>query len=77
MSALTEQLVSEEQLEWYRMTPAQRWVESMQLWETYLLLGGTLDPEPDSQSPFDDPEARRGGAAHGRPGLRAVRRSGV
>lgn len=45
-----------ETLEWWSMTPAQRFVESQVLWATYLALGGSLDPEPDSQSPFYDPE---------------------
>jgi hypothetical protein len=27
--------------------------ESMKLWRFYLDAGGSLDPEPDSQSPFD------------------------
>ena len=39
--------------EWYRLTPLERWRESMKLWEFYLRVGGSLDPEPDSQSPFD------------------------
>lgn len=63
--------------EWYRLTPLQRWEESQKLWPTYLALGGSLDPEPDSQSPFDDPETWRQSAAHGRPGVRVLRRRGV
>lgn len=63
--------------EWYLMTPEQRWQESQRLWAIYLTLGGTLDPEPDTQSPFFDEEEWREIAAHGRPGLRVVRRSGV
>ena len=63
--------------EWYRLTPLQRWEESQKLWPTYLALGGSLDPEPDSQSPFDDPKAWRASAAHGRPGVRVLRRGGV
>jgi len=47
-----EQLVGGEWAEWYRLTPAQRWLESEKLWQTYLALGGSLDPEPDTQSPF-------------------------
>jgi hypothetical protein len=39
--------------EWYALTPQQRWLESMKLWQFYLQVGGTLDPEPDPQSPFD------------------------
>ena len=63
--------------EWYRLTPLQRWEESQRLWPTYLALGGSLDPEPDNQSPFDDPEQWRASAAHGRPGVRILRRGGV
>ena len=44
-----EQLVGEEWAEWYRLTPVQRWLESEKLWQTYLALGGSLDPEPDTQ----------------------------
>ncbi|MFM8479538.1 MAG: hypothetical protein ACKOEO_27430, partial [Planctomycetaceae bacterium] len=39
--------------EWYRLTPLERMRESMKLWRFYLEAGGSLDPEPDSQSPFD------------------------
>jgi hypothetical protein len=39
--------------EWYRLTPIERMHESMKLWRFYLDAGGSLDPEPDSQSPFD------------------------
>ena len=52
-----EQLVGEEQAEWYSLTPMERWQESAKLWEVYLSLGGSLDPEPDTQSPFFDPTA--------------------
>lgn len=70
-------LQADEWLEWYSLTPLQRWEESQRLWPTYLALGGSLDPEPDSQSPFDDPKTWREGAAHGRPGVRVLRRGGV
>ena len=70
-------IVSEEQAEWYRMTPLERWRESSKLWQTYLTLGGNLDPEPDTQSPFFDAEEWRELFAHGRTGVRVLRRSGV
>ena len=63
--------------EWYRMSPAERWAESGRLWAAYLALGGSLDPEPDTQSPFFDPSAPGRGPADGRPGVRVVRRGGV
>jgi hypothetical protein len=44
-------LIEEEWQAWYRLTPEQRWDESMKLWEFYRAMGGSLDPEPDSQSP--------------------------
>lgn len=72
-----EDIVGPEWAEWYRMTPQQRWAESDKLWDTYLALGGSLDPEPDTQSPFFDEEEWRQMSADGRSGLRAVRRSGV
>ena len=67
----------QEWVEWYRLTPLELWQESQKLWEFYLAVGGSLDPEPDSQSPFDvEPEPRPlpvdGGA-----GLRVLRRGGV
>ena len=31
-------LVGEEWAEWYRLTPAERWLESQKLWQTYLTL---------------------------------------
>ena len=54
-----EELVGGEWAEWYRLTPVQRWLESEKLWQTYLTLGGSLDPEPDTQSPFFDARAAR------------------
>lgn len=63
--------------DWYTLTPLERLEESSKLWQTYLKLGGSLDPEPDTQSPFFDPEEWRALALDGRPGLRVVRRGGV
>ena len=37
---------------WYLLTPQERWRQSMKLWEWYVKNGGSLDPEPDCQSPF-------------------------
>jgi hypothetical protein len=62
---------------WYRLTPQERWVASARLWADFLALGGSPDPEPDSQSPFYDPHAPRPVPPDGRPGMRIVRRSGV
>ncbi|MEE9390827.1 MAG: hypothetical protein V3U91_06250 [Candidatus Aminicenantaceae bacterium] len=41
-----------EVLDWYGMSPAERFVESQKLWGLFVSLGGSCDPEPDTQSPF-------------------------
>jgi hypothetical protein len=63
--------------EWYAMTPLERWNESMKIWQFYLQVGGSLDPEPDPQSPFDAFMPRGKAPAYGRAGLRVLRRGGV
>jgi hypothetical protein len=60
--------------EWRRLSPAERWRESLKLWDYYLAAGGSLDPEPDSQSPFRDAYLPGAFPAHGRTGVRIVRR---
>ncbi len=72
-----EQLVGEELAEWYSLSPWERWRESGKLWEFYLSMGGSLDPQPDTQSPFFDPNAPSSRPVDGRPGLRVVRRGRV
>ena len=69
-----EELVGEEWAEWYSLTPIERFRESEKLWETYLSLGGSLDPEPDTQSPFFDRNAPSTRPVDGRPGVHIVRR---
>jgi hypothetical protein len=61
--------------EWYHLTPQQRWLETLKLWDFYLSVGGSLDPEPDSQSPFYADEAPGPIPAYGGAGVRVVRRS--
>lgn len=68
---------SDEWLAWYRMTPAERWRESEKLWSYFLTAGGSLDREPDSQSPFSSPRLRRPVPAHGRTGVHFLRRGGI
>jgi hypothetical protein len=72
-----DELVGEEWAEWYRLTPAQRWRETEKLFHSYLMLGGSLDPEPDTQSPFFDARTPRARSAHGGAGVRVIRRSRV
>jgi len=70
-------LVGDEWAEWYLMTPVQRLEETSKLWLTYRELGGLLDPEPEPQSPFYDPDEWRALALDGRAGVRVVRRCGI
>jgi hypothetical protein len=72
-----EELYEPEWVDWYRMTPEERWNESARLFAHYVDFGGSLDPEPDPQSPFYDAGSSRRPPADGRPGVRVVRRSGV
>ena len=68
-----ERFSEPEWLEWYALTPLERWAESEKLWAHYLAVGGSLDPEPDTQSPFFDPAAQSSRPVDGRSGLRVVR----
>ena len=45
-------IFEEEVIDWYKMSPVERFMESQKLWEIFVLLGGNYDPEPDTQSPF-------------------------
>lgn len=72
-----EDVVDSEWADWYRLTPVQRWAESEKLWEIYLALGGSLDPEPDTESPFFDAEAPRPLPADGQAGMSVLRRGEV
>ena len=67
----------EEWQEWAMLTPMERFRESEKIFAQYLALGGTLDPDPDPTSPFDDAETSGSGIAYGRPGLRVLRRGAV
>ena len=72
-----EELVGEELAEWYSLTPLERWRQSTKLWETYLSLGGSLDPESDTQSPFFNRAAQGTRPIDGRSGVHLVRRRRV
>jgi hypothetical protein len=43
-----EEIVGHERAELYMLSPHERFLESAKLQETYLRLGGSLEPEPDS-----------------------------
>jgi hypothetical protein len=70
-------LVGPERADWYRRTPEERWRAAEALWQTFTDLGGTLDVEPDSQSPFYAARSRSAASAHGRAGVHHLRRRGV
>ena len=45
-------IVEPEWLDWYRKTPQERLLATSEAWENYLELGGSLEPDIDSQCPF-------------------------
>jgi len=72
-----EDIAGSEWAEWYRLSPEKRWQYTNLLWHEYIALGGSLDPEPDTQSPFFDAEEWREIVTHGRTSVRDIRRSGI
>ena len=50
-----DDLYGEETANWMRLTPQQRWAETIRLSAWFHALGGTSDPDPDPASPFHDP----------------------
>ncbi len=44
--------IRDEETDWLYLTPQERFLETTKLWTLYFALGGSLDPEPDPQSPF-------------------------
>ena len=65
----------EETLEWYSLSEAERFAESQKLWEVFLLLGGSCEPEPDTQSPFYALQSEDQGAIDGGTGVHPLRGS--
>ena len=74
---ILEGLLEPEVLERFAMTPAQRWAAAQKLWQQYVEMGGSLDPDPDPQSPFFDPEEPSPVPADGRAGVRLIRRGPI
>lgn len=72
-----EELVGEEWASWYRLSPRERFERQDEMWAIFRALGGSLDPEPDTQSPFFDEQEWRENAVDGRPGVRIIRRGGI
>ncbi len=67
----------EEWQEWAKLTPIERFRESEKIFAQYLAMGGSLDPDPDPTSPFYGAYEWHPDPAHGRAGLRVVRRGPV
>ncbi|MEQ1859177.1 MAG: hypothetical protein ABMA13_04515 [Chthoniobacteraceae bacterium] len=72
--AMTYEQLPDEWKDWLNLTPIERFRESEKIFAQYLAMGGTLDPDPDPTSPFYAPEEWRPDLAHGRAGLRLLRR---
>jgi hypothetical protein len=49
-----EDIIEKKWLDWYRLTPMERWARSCKMLEEYIAAGGSLDPEYDPESPFND-----------------------
>jgi hypothetical protein len=69
--------ISAEWLDWYNLTPIERWEHSTRLWETFRSLGGNLEPEPDTESPFFDAASWRPTPVDGRSSVRVLRSCGI
>jgi hypothetical protein len=72
-----EDLVGGEWAEWYSLSPQERFRESMKLWDTFLALGGSLEPEADTQSAFFHEEEWLANSTDGRSGVRVLRRGRI
>ncbi len=77
LNKVTTGLMWLEQDEWAALSPQERWKENEKLWKIYLQMGGSLDPQPDSQSPFDFEELQRAIPNYRRSGMYSIRRSRV
>ena len=58
-----------------RLSMQERWRETQKLWQFYLSVGGSLDPEPDSQSPFYFTDDWNSSPLRGHPDMNAVWRA--
>ena len=71
---MTYDQLPDEWKEWLSLPPLERFARSERTLVEYIAMGGSLDPDPDPTSPFDVPEEWRPDLAHGRAGLRVLRR---
>ena len=77
MAAMMFEQMPEEWQEWIDLTPLERFRESEKIFAQYLAMGGSLNPDPDPTSPFDDPQTSSSGIAYGGASLRVLRRGTV
>ena len=75
--AMTYEQLPDEWKEWLDLSPLERFRRSEEIFAQYLAMGGSLDPDPDPTSPFDDPQTSGAGPAYGRAGLRVLRRGAI
>ena len=71
---MTYEQLPDEWKDWLDLSPIERFRQSELLFAQYLAMGGSLDPDPDPTSPFDDASQWGESASHGRAGLRVLRR---
>ena len=71
---MTYDQLPDEWKEWLELEPLERFARSERMLVEYIAMGGSLDADPDPTSPFDVPDDWRPDLAHGRAGLRLLRR---
>jgi hypothetical protein len=77
-TSLTGDLENKQWLDWYLISPQDRWRVTERLWQSCLSVAGSLEPESDPQSSFFGPDTLPAPApVDGRPGVCVTRRSGV
>lgn len=70
-----EEIVGAEWWAWAQLTPEERFSQMELIWNDCIALGMSLDAEPDTQSPFYDPNEQCSLASYGGAGLRILRSS--
>ena len=69
--------LDDETVEWYLMSPAERFEESQKLWLNFKMLGGSYDIQPDLQSPFYFQETSGPSSSHRRAGCNSLWGRGI
>lgn len=74
LAQMSYEQMPQEWQEWIDLSPMERFKQSEQIFANYLAMGGSLDPDPDPNRPFDIPEAWSPSLAYGWAGLHVLRR---